>query len=131
MNQQSFNANNRRVWPLERQEDNRLYGPGGGPPFPAAWIFPPPPRNTVMDYGFLEVPTLNQQLPDADSYASLFNAFFLTNLKGVTAGRNLRFWVYEGNSTNPRDLIIGPLGGFTVDRDVESSPFLVGTLRGS
>ena len=51
------------------------------------------------------------------SYAAVFNAFFLTNLKGYTAGKNLRFWVYEGNSTQPKDLIIGALGGFA-DRNL-------------
>lgn len=117
MGQATFNNNNSRVWKHERKEDNAVYSTAGAPalspPLPARFVLPD--RDSVIDLGFLKVPILDP-LMSVKQNAAQFDSFFVTNLKGFTSGKNLRFWVYEGNSTLPKDLIIGPIGGSSIDR---------------
>lgn len=115
--QQTFNKNTSRVWKHERKEDNALYSAAGAPalspPLPARYMLPD--RDSVVDLGFMKIPILDL-LKSAKQNAFQFDAFFATNLKGFSNAKNLRFWVYEGNSTLPKNLIVGPLGGSSIDR---------------
>ena len=74
-----------------------------------------PPKDSVIDAGWVKTPVLDPNLGPRENLGG-YKAIALTNLRGFSRAKNLRLQIFRGESTMPKDRIIGPLGGASIDR---------------